>query len=378
MAIAALVSCSKDEETNAPAINSSKKSVQITIANGNGATRAGENGVTAGNSGETAVTCEATELSILFANDGGTILKVMDLVAAEDDKKDHVAGTAEYVPGKAAEADTYLWHNVPAAVTQVAVVRCEASDITITPGTTTLDQVEELAVNEEKNLNRPITEVVLYDESRLGEKGQLCKDVDGTEFYVYPASLTVKPKFARFELTQISCTDLGDKNCDTGEDAAATVGLDWITVNSLTWSSNKASYKIDPAVVGTMYGSYVPEGENATDKVLNANDANTAEVWSWNVKESSFVSMLLDCTVGAYAYQVASDSAELYVNGLAANSGATTGDSASMDWKEGNIYRVALDFTESDLSGQEGLCVKVSVTIVDWKVNNVYPVFGDR
>ena len=129
-----------------------------------------------------------------------------------------------------------------------------------------------------------------------------------------------------------------------------------------------------------MYGDYVPTAEPAnpaTDKIIYANESDKgATVWSWNIMPADFKDMLLTCEVGAYDYTVASSDAELYIKGLAKTVGATTPDANGFAAE--NIYRIALDFTEGDLSGQEGLCVQVDVEIVDWTVNTVHPVFGDR
>jgi len=374
MALAAMVSCSKDEEMGI-ALDSTKKSVAITIANGNGGTRAAGDGIsagkTAGNATKT-VACEAKELTILFADATGKILKTLPLTTqAESDS--HIETTGEYAPGKSDEANTYVWHNVPAAITQVAVVRDNQNDVLITTGTTTLDEVQDGATNWDANIARPISEVFLYAETTLEKNTAEHVTVNGTTYYIWEGSMTVAPKFARVELTQISCTDLGALNVDNDP---ATVALDVITVNSLTWkTNNKSGYTIDANPIGTMYGEYVPEGENATDKVIYANDTETTKVWSWNVQPGEFEGMDLELTATAYDYDVADDSVALKITGLASTPDATTADKNTLS--ESNIYRIALDFTEDDITGQEGKCVKVVVTIDPWTVNTVYPVFGN-
>ena len=384
MALATIVSCSKDDAEGGIALDSTKKSVAITIANGNGGTRvAGDDvsaGTTAGNSGQTAVTCEAAELDILFADAGGKIMNVLPLTTqASEDSHDNTTG--EYAVGKATEENTYVWHNVPAAVTQVAVVRNVNDEITITPGTTELKDVEAYAFNEQLNLQRPITEVFLYKAATLQETSEHAVVVDGTTYYFWKASIVVKPEFARVELTQIACTDLGYKNT-AKEGDASTVSLDKLVVNSLTWNSDKKTgYKIDATPVGTMYGQYVSTTNTdaqATDLTIYANETETTPgttVWSWNVLPCNFVQMDLAITGTAWDYQVADEDIALKVIGLASKEDATTPDKNKFE--AGNIYRIPLNFTEGDLTGQEGKCVKVDVTIVDWVVNTVYPVFGN-
>ena len=377
LAIAALVSCSKDD-VQGPALDSANKSVEITIANGSGATRAGEAGVTPGNAGNSAVTCVAKELSILFANAGGTIMKVLPLTT-QATAAEHIDTTGEYAPGYSETPDTYVWHNVPAAVTQVAVVRDNQNDKPITPGTTTLEQVKAGATDEAKNLARPISEVFLYAESALTKNSTDHVTVNGTTFYYWEAEMEVKPAFARVELTQISCTDLGALNIDSDP---ATVSLDKLVVNSLTWNSSLTNgYNINANPVGTMFGVNV-SSENAesttADKVIYANEEETTpgtQVWSWNVLPSDFAGMDLNITGTAYDYAVVDDSIALKVTGLSKTEGSETADANG--FVAGYIYRIPLNFTESDLTGQEGKCVKVEVTIVDWVVKTVYPVFGN-
>ena len=376
MALAAFVSCSKDE-IEGPALDSAKKSVAITIANGNGGTRAAGDGVSAGlTAGNTqnVVACRADELTVLFADATGKILHTLPLDAqAESDE--HIATTGEYAPGMSETANTYVWHNVPAAITQVAVVRDNQNDKPITTGETTLDQVEAGATDWAKNLDRPISQVFLYAETSLTKNTADHVVWNGTTYYIWEGSMNVAPAFARVELTQISCTDLGALNVDGKPE---TVGLDVITVNSLTWNTDKKTgYKIDATSVGTMYGAYVPEGKHATDKVIYANESETTPgttVWSWNVEPANFTGMDLALTATAHDYAVADDSVALKVTGLADSADAETANANGL--VASNIYRIALDFTEGDITGQEGKCVQVVVTIAPWKVQTVYPVFG--
>jgi hypothetical protein len=43
-----------------------------------------------------------------------------------------------------------------------------------------------------------------------------------------------------------------------------------------------------------------------------------------------------------------------------------------------NIYQLDLTFGEGNISGQEGICVNVTVSIDTWTVNTVKPVFGQN
>ena len=162
MALAAFVSCSKDD-IQGPALDSANKSIAITIANSGSGTRAvtekGEQG---------AKVAEATDLKILFADASKTILKVLPLTAGT---AEHVTGTTNvdtYAPGASSTVDgktQYVWHNVPAAVTSVAIVRDMTNDVlgAIVPGETDLDDVKAFA-DDDTNLNRSLDEIFLYGE----------------------------------------------------------------------------------------------------------------------------------------------------------------------------------------------------------------------
>ena len=377
MALAAFVSCSKDDNAG-PALDSENKSVSITIANGNGGTRAAGDGISAGltaGNASTVVACTASELTVLFADANGKILHTLPLDdQAESDE--HIATTGEYTPGYSETPDTYVWHNVPAAITKVAVVRDNQNDKPITKGETTLDKVREGATDWIKNLERPISQVFLYAETDLTKNTTKHAEWNGTTYYIWEGSMIVAPKFARVELTQISCTDLGALNVDGKPE---TVGLDVIEVKSLTWNTDqKSGYKIDADPVGTMYGDYVPTGKNATDKVIYANETETtpgSTVWSWNVQPGNFKGMDLVLTANAYDYAVVDSSVALKVTGLTSKKGSNNPDKNALD--ASNIYRIALDFTEDDITGQEGKCVQVTVTIDPWTVQTVHPIFGN-
>ena len=166
LALAALAACNKEEAFNGLSVDSKNKSIEITILNASSTRAAAEEtvpgDVPAGDAveGTHDAVVNDTDLKVLFADATGLVLNELQLTAqAESDV--HESQTPEYLPGKSDTAGTYVWHNVPAAVTKIAVVRYEAGDITFAPGTLNLTDYETLATDK-RNEGREIDDVVLY------------------------------------------------------------------------------------------------------------------------------------------------------------------------------------------------------------------------
>ena len=99
MALAAFVSCSKDE-IQGPALDSKNKTVEIVVKNGALATRAGEAGITTpadGEDGDQVASATADQLDVLFANASGDILKVLPLSGSTttNDKHENITGVTQ-------------------------------------------------------------------------------------------------------------------------------------------------------------------------------------------------------------------------------------------------------------------------------------------
>ena len=383
LAIAALAACNKDNEF-VPEISLDSKSVTVCIEN-SAATRAGEAGVTV--PGEDQAACaEAKDMKILFADASGKILKVLPLVA---DKAvgDH---TPEYAVGEPATADgktTYIWHNVPASIRQIAVVRDMDGDAPIEAGKTTLADVKAKASIEANNLADELTNIFLYAESTLSDKGS-CAVVNGVEYKVWEGSVRVAPLFARLEITSIQCTDLGVTNTDGDINS---FGYDELVLNSLTWTGSAGAYNIALAEGATSLTTLYSQNNKDVNNNTQKDDAKRvnywtadgqapvttgvqSKVWSWNVTPQTFTQMDLAFTADAYDYQLTDQSVALKVIDLSLTDGAT--EDNNFEFVAENIYRVNLDFTEGDLTGKEGRCVRVIVEIAPWSVKTVYPVYG--
>lgn len=365
LAIAGLVACNNEPET--VVVESQNKSVAITIANANDDTRAAAGETTPATANTQAAVANATDLKILFAA-GDVILKELPLVGeegthAEGNNGEYLYGTK---PATGINGD-YFFHNVPASVTKVAIVRYETGDITIVPGSTTLDKVLDLAESTAVNEDREIDDVCLYGDAALGTKGSECVEIDGVKYYVYPAEVTVESKLARLEINNIECYDLGDDNDDND---LQTVGIDELTLKTLTWGADK-SIDLTGVVLKGSFDGVNNDGAVDADYTDRAHKLESGKVWSWNFAPEAYTNIVLTMDAKAHTYQLPSTALTLTVKDLEYNSKSVK----SEGYKANNIYQLDLRFSENNIGGQEGVCVDVNVTIVDWTVNVVKPVF---
>lgn len=403
MAVAALVSCSKEEE--ASYADSMSKTIQISILNEKFDSRTG--GITA--EGENNEACAyADDLVVLFADNGGNILHKDGLtsVGNDDDKHTTITDKEKHTYVKDKDATKYMWHNVPSTVKKIAVVRVNGTE---GDAFKTLKEYLDLAKNQASNIARGLDAIVLYGEDDLYDTGAT-HEVSGAFFHVWQADVTVAPAFARFEINNIKCSDLGTLN-NNGD--VMDYDLDELLLNSLTWKytptggaqethtapgfgSQRLYGAWNPTdeelakVKGTDETSYDPNTQTDDAKRLNyyqpakqtwTNEDDTTEerngVWSWNVLPGSFNQLVLDMDAFAYAYRVPKVNLPLTVTGLSTTQAKA--DAANADgnaFQAGYIYTLDLTFNQSNIKAEDGICVVVTVDIQKWVVEKRYPVYS--
>ena len=377
MAVAALVSCNKDNEEGV-ALDSGKKTVAITIANGN-STRTAEDGgaagVTTGAQGEDGTTfkCEtdAEDLTIVFADANGNIQKTLGLTDLTNAIAENGAHGGSYLPETTNGTDgLYTWHNVPWNVTQIAVVRVDPTkdaDKTFA----NISDYEDLAINEDENLTRTLDEIVLFGQADLKDTGTT--HVVGEVYYHYwKATVTVAPALARFEINNIQCEDLGANN-PYKADGTGKYSFDKLTIGVPTWTSATGgrSYTIPGVKDVVLHGSY-KNTENLPNYVTAATKDNANAVWSWNVDPelTEFGGMTVPLTAFAYDYTPAETSVPLTITEIQKGG-------KKVDFQAGNVYQLNIKFKEEHIMHEDKLCVEITVKIADWTVNTVTPVFGN-
>ena len=435
MALAAFVSCSKDDGVD-KVLTSKEKSVSVTIQNsvisGTRATvtgttlkptaKGGEAGLTkqvgtagtgtdANNSTETLV-ANVKKLTILFANQAGQVLHAMPLVnEADDDIHADENGTngenqpSEYVPGTnpgttvPAAGGVYEFHRVPEAVTRVAVIR----DVTLTdtdnPEALDPEALEALvgktletiqtAATDESDRDVDVQSIFLYAEGDLKVSDKCYEDdVNGvkTTYNYYTTTLDIKPQYTRFELVSVSCDDLGNLNTDQkdGKDDISTVGLDELQLVKFTIPLNGMKYTKTWTVTEnnnwTLYGSACKAWDATKDAEKPcAKDAKTVitagenMAWSWNMAPGK-----LSLGTAPMVLDLNADSHHMFVNNKAKTVKVVSlNKEPEFELKKGEVYRMALSFSESNIDKTDDqLCVQATVVISNWKVVLVTPEFA--
>ena len=401
LALGALASCQKE---NLPSYaDTESKTIQISILNEDYDTRA-EGGITA--EGENNEACAyADQLLVLFADNGGNI-KHKDLLTSlgtEDDSHGTITNIKEHTYVKDKDTNKYMWHNVPAEVKKIAVVRVQGTEA---DSFTTLGEYLTLAQNQGVNIARGLDTIVLYGEDDLYDTGKT-HAVGDAFFHVWQADVTVAPAFARFEINNIECSDLGLLNDDGDE---ATYDLDELLLKSLKWlytptGAAQEEHSAPGFGAQRLYGAWNPTADELaaakgnseasydentqTDDALRlnyyqpakqtwTNDDDTTEqrngVWSWNVLPGAFNKLVLDIDAFAYAYRVPKVNLPLTVTGLTTTAGSTEANGNTFE--AGHIYTIDLTFNQENIKDEDGICVVVTVEIQNWVVEKRYPIYS--
>ncbi len=400
LALGALASCQKE---NLPSYaDTENKTIEISILNLVGESRAVAGGETT--QGSEKLCAEFGELNILFVKADGTIAHEDVLVADNEGMTDdtHTGINGEYVKDSNYSNGTRRWHNVPAEIKKIAVVRYikgkdfEGAENLV--GLDLEDDVLTLASDMEENVARPIETMVLCGYADLKDTGAT-HIVGESLFHVWKAEVNVKPAFARFEVRTIECTDLGALNADDND---ATYDLDELVLKSLTWNYLPTNGSVveytAPDFGATLYGDYDPEVEHGADYEYKY-DGNTCTAqtrsavynpasgcaWSWNVLPGEFQDLTLDIDGYAYDYKVSYEDDEsdrnfpLFVSGLGTGrdtEGNVTGE--DNEFVAGNIYHIDLKFKQDNIKAKDGICVEVVVTVNAWNVVERYPIYGNN
>ena len=77
----------------------------------------------------------------------------------------------------------------------------------------------------------------------------------------------------------------------------------------------------------------------------------------------------------SYKYSLDNNSTPLEIIGL--NTSANQSED-NVTFEAGKVYKMALDFVEKNITDEDKLCVQVKVTIADWAVQTVFPVFQNK
>lgn len=414
MALAAFVSCSKDDGVD-KVLTSKEKSVSVTIQNsvisgtravvkgsdaeftpdaiGGGAGLTDQVGKT-GADGETeTLVADLGTLQILFANQAGQVLHAMPLVnTADDDIHNGENGTNEdnqpneYVPGTnsgmtvPAEGGVYTFHRVPEAVTRIAVIRDTKGLAGQALEGQTLASIQAWALEEEEARELDVQNIFLYAEGDLEPSDDECyvDEVGGVEttYYFYITTLNIEPQYTRFELVSVSCDDLGGLNTDVdgeGNPNIATVGLDELELVKFTIPLNGVAYTKTWEAGTILYGGACADAEKCGKDKSTEVTAGENLAWSWNMAPGKLAlgtaPMVLDLNADSHHMFVNNPAKTVRVVKLNGN------PDFALD--KGKVYRMELEFLEENIDKTDDqLCVEATVKIADWEVVLVTPEFA--
>ena len=366
MALATIVSCSKDDAGDA-VLTSKQKSVKITIDN----IAKGTRGETTAANDQDLKAAEDTDLVFLFADAGGKVLQSRTL---KDDDANSSLLTKE-------ENGTYTFHKLPENVTMIGVI----ANATATP--TTLTEAVEAWTNEKAQLDNEYKAVVAYgspvvdgkptvlnakggvDLTRVENEEATAPDEHEDTYPLYEASVRVAPYMARIEITRVACTDLGLTPND---------GFSKITINSLslaggTLNTNATADAITGEQADRAYICKVGvDDNNVLEEAYNVDSdegdkavAAGTKVWSWNILPQTISNLTVDMVVEGNGYAIPSENADKTVTVVSYANEA----GAINEFNSENIYRFAIDFSEKNVdAGDAYICVNVDVTIAEWVI----------
>jgi hypothetical protein len=345
LAISAMVACSKDDSADA-VLESTKKSMVINITNTAPATR----GIT-----DTAV--GASSLASTSAE---------DLVFGFCDGSGNLVTPLTVADAKPSADGSYVFHGLDQRISQVYIIANGTPKFTKTNAPRNINEAH--TAWETPVVDAEWKDIVVFGHASATHAKNadgtdaFCK-VDGHEYPLYEAIVTVKPHKSRLEVRSISCTDLGEK-------------YNKITLKSLELKD-----------VAMDLGD-VKFDAKATPKV-NSYSLDGKKVWSWNLKQQVIPDLTLHVTVDeGNNWEIPKGTEQRTVTVI--NYKAPTPGYTNLNnvWTEGpnkdclkefvagEIYVLDLNFKEENIhTDADMLCVDVNVTIADWVVVPVTPEF---
>lgn len=349
LALVAAVACSKDDADHI--LDSSKKSVSISIANmAQGTRAAAEGGVTA--SGNEVACADMDDVYFLFADASNNILAVF---AATDTPVADINGS------------NYTYHGLPEVVQQVAAV----ANVAVAPKVNeSLLKYEEMY--EVEDVDGEFNTQVVYGVSNLSRKvdgnGQFECVVDGNhEYPLYGASVELVPYTARIEITHIGCTDFG---------TYAAIGVENLHLADRAYGFHFQDFVQDADLYA--HPEYVLTKDKVHTVTGGTHDANCiapadGKVWSMNITEQPVSNLIMAAYTKGDGYTTLVAEKTVTINSYKVNGTAIT------TFERGNIYRFPIDFAHNNFDGDnESICATVEVEIHQWVVNPVEIDFAHK
>ena len=355
MALAAFVSCSKDDVD--PVLTSGKKSVAITIANQAPASRAATS--PAGSSETLDLnSTSAANLVFIFADAAGNKVTALNI----DDA----------TPSTSEDGTTiYTFHALDQTIAQVGVIANGVQTYTKENAPAKLSDAETAWKTETTDCE--YKQIIVYGSDELAraknedQTDATCK-VGHVEYPLFEASVTVEPYHARVEIPSVSCEDLGQNP----------YGYNKLTVNSLTLN-NKYTQPVNVQFDAT------------ANPVVKSANAGTGKTWSWNILEQEVSNLVVSIKLNEgknWTIPAGTEDTSVTVVGYTPADSYTNTDNVQTDengvktlkkFLPGEIYRLSIPFYEKNIDNSDNkICVNVEVEIAQWVIVPVTPIFGQN
>lgn len=384
VAAVALVSCN-NEEMDSRMENSRMKSVEVSLANAQYA-------VTRGSAGDKISAGQAVvvnDLKIFLTDAGGNVYHAK--VADGSEEAQTYWTSADLASGALAVQFHYVDHGC----TKIVAVANLGKDMTYPE----FLQMANLKVGDEQNSK----DLSLYAEATLTKTARQHSDanVDGTTYVadVYEADLTLKPRISRFEVDGFSVkfndspthqviqiTDMLFQHYDA-ETSLATGTENGVHVKQIE------DLDIQADVYNWFNNTSKPKGwywdAFATPLEIKAADANTGNNMTVAVDTPDNLAyhFFSGSTIPTFVIKMIVDGqpAYIYSKGFFSTTNLTNGQpTAITQFEEGKIYRMSakgvdegdgsIPIDEDDIDPMDR-CIEISVDVVDWVVELVYPEF---
>lgn len=346
IALMAMVACNKEDD-GISVLDTSKKSVAITISNARSTTK----GVT-DTAGATNVACtKAEDLVFGFCDGAGKLI------------------TALTVADATLQADgSYVFHALDQKISRVYVIANGAGANKITKANAPASYDLAHALWEAQTPHVEWDEIVVLGHSTAthvkdGVNDVFC-EVEGYKYPLFAASVKVVPNHARLEVSKIACSDLGNE-------------YNKIALQNLTFAGAFVEQ------LGTD-----PEGfmlDAVASPAVTSLTPGAGKVWSWNIKQTEALDLVLNIDAKeGNGWLIPSGTSHRTVTvgdykapGLYANTANVDTNGYIKQFMPGEIYSLNLTFKEQNMhNDSDMLCIDVDVQIAEWIIVPVDPVFN--
>lgn len=364
LAVAAttIAACNKQETT--PQVGTNYKSVEFSLENVN-FTKATTDQIIGEND---AVNLKSFQ--VFFADASGNIYHAKEA--------DNSTMANEYFT--AADLDKNLiFHFLDPKVTQVVVVGNLDKNTTATKIS---DLEQTLAIADQQDKNEAASELTLYAQQALTLKTPFTEHQGTTEYPhkvdIYEAEVTLVPRVARIEIVGYECTFSEDPLYDN-------VSIDQVAIDGYNSTASLADgegatlvNEVNPANQVDLFNYFKANADATTPAwwfdetaIVLTPEVNkaTSPYLAYHVFPEAVPELLIDVTTTEDGVAMP---AYLYTQGFATTDGATVADVTKLE--AGKVYRLTLKFKDTDLT-QQDKCVEVTVQVVNWAVQTVYPIF---